>query len=488
MPPQEGFGKEPEPQELVTDYYRFRHEHRAPYQPQNSQPLSDLGLIYSLPSLMYRDYMFATSQPLCAFEGVARACQEGQVQYDAIIMNHAEIHADHWGLAELKRYPVLVLPAAECLADGQIALLTDYLRQGRTLAVTGDCGAKNEDNLPRQTSPLATWKKAGRVMEIRPGKTYLPPRAAESEATQAQTAETLAALREAVKEPVVRGELPRLLWVKTWTHGAGETKTQPILSAHFVNYNMDFQSRKATAAPPVPVTLALPKALVAEEAQWWVPAQPAQPVAMQRQGDTVTVTIPAVQVYGILVIGPKGAERLAGERLQTEALNARARLAVGSPVKPASDPEGAAALLAQSAEAADQLYLAELEKAVISPNAAKRLAFGAPQNFQGWTAISPELAYSADRGFGWLPLTDDSKPLPDEIYYDCAQKYGKGSVAPEPLAARLPFWPYQQPVPQPLQFSLSSGTSRSFRLDVPEGLYNVRIVTVNPSWTLRCWW
>lgn len=507
FPYQDSFSKEPVLQQLLTSYFRFRHEHRALYQPQNSRPLSDVGLVYSIPSLMYHDYMYSVSKPLCTFEGVARACQEGQVQYDVVIMNHPEIHADHWGLAELKRYRVLVLPASECLSDAQVALLTDCLKAGGTLLVAGDCGTRDEDNVPRVTPPLARWQQAGRVVLLRPGKAYAPPRAAESEATQTQAAETLTGLREAVKAPVVQGALPRLLWVKTWTHrgpagasgrgrasagpsgasGGGRASARPseadgpLFSAHFVNYDVDWESGRATDTAALPLTLRLPAGVVAEEAQWLLPGQPARLLNFQRQGTTLTLTLPPVHVYGLLLIGPKGAERGASEELQAAALNARLKLAGGG--EQASGPAAAAGLLQQQAAAADQAYLQGLRQAVQSDTATLRLAFGAAQDFADWKAVGPDTAYTAERGFGFLPATDDSEPLPDETYYDSAQKYGRGLVGPQPAALRLPFWPYREPTPQPLQFSLASGTPRSFRLDVPQGLYRVRLVNVNPSWT-----
>ncbi len=496
FPYQDSLSKEPALQQIMTDYYRFRHQNRGLYQPQNSQPLSDVGLIYSIPSLMYHDYMYSVSKPLCAFEGVARACQEGHVQYDVVIMNHPEIHADHWGLEELKRYRVLIVPAVECMTDAQIALLTDYLKQGGTLAVTGDCGTRDEDNLPRETSPLEAWKKAGRVVEIRPGKTFLPPRASEGDASRAQTAETLQGLHEAIQSPILQGELPSLLWVKTWTHGAGEGGSSRTLSAHFVNYNVDFETGTATDTQPLPLTVTVPQGVDAQEATWLLPGKDPLPLEVQVADGRATVTIPSVHIYGILTIGSREAQQQRNHALQAQALLARAQMAVAT--RPADDPlrtrvdsaaqtpqtpQSARELLQSVAQQSDADYLAGLKSAVTVDKPLVALAFGAPQDFAGWKCVKADMDYTAERGFGWLPVTDDSEPLPDETYYDSADKYGKDFVGPEPKAQRLPFWPYKQPVPQPLQFSLSSGTSRSFRLDVPAGRYRVRIVNVNPSWT-----
>lgn len=492
FPFQDSLEEAPVLRQLMTEYFRFRHAHRALFQPQNSVPYSEVGIIYSIPSFMYHDYMYSVSQPLCAFEGIVRACQEGHIQYDVIIMNHPEFYRDHWGLEELRAYRIIIVPAAECLTDAQIMLLTQYLKEGGTLAVTGACGTKDENNLPRANPPLERWKKAGRVIEIRPGKTYLPPRTKEGPATQAQTAETLQALWEALRSTqIIQGELPRLLWAKAWRHSlgasvsAGETLAGPfpILSVHFVNYDVDFETGKATDTASVPVTIRLPEGIQAEEAQWLVPGREPQTVALELAGRQARLMLPPVQIYGILVIGPRGEEAEASARLQLAALNARAQLSLGRSFSPAPDIRRAEEQLRKAATIGEERYLTRLQEAVELNKPVYAFAFGAPQDFGEWKAIQPDTAYTQERGYGWLPHTDDSEPMPEEIYYALAEKYGRKFVGPEPVAARLPFWPYRQPVPLPLQWSLSSGTPCRFRVDVPPGRYRVRVVNVNPSWT-----
>jgi hypothetical protein len=474
---QEGFAEKPEVEQKLTDYYRFRQEHRALYQPQSSTPLSDVALVYSIPTMMYHDYMYAVSTPLRALCGIARACQEGHIPYDVVILNHPLIHADHWKLEDLRRYRVLVLPAPECLSDAQIETLTAYLRQGGTLAVSGDCGVRNEDNLPRPQPPLGKWERAGRVVRILPGRTFLPPRVVESDETAQQTRDTVTALREALRgREVVSGQLPRLLWAKTWAHGG-------FVSAHLVNYDVDFGIGAATPTPPVAVTLSLPTDLQAETATWLVPGQREQTLPLKVQGDQATVTIPSVRVYGILVVGRAGAEAKGSEKLLARALAARAHFALGREQPVAADRPAAERLLQEAQQSRQGEYLAGLRKAADASRAVKAFAFGAKQLTEPWQTVAPDTAYTTDRGFGWLPNTDDSDPTPEETFYYQAAKYGKGFLGPEPAVTRLPFWPYGEPVPAPLQFSLSSGTPRTFRVDVGPGTYTVRVVTTNPSWT-----
>ena len=71
---------------------------------------------------------------------------------------------------------LFLLPAISTAAAGQTALVMtmngtispateEYLKRGGTLAVAGDCGTKDEDNVPRTIPALTLWKRAGRVIE-----------------------------------------------------------------------------------------------------------------------------------------------------------------------------------------------------------------------------------------------------------------------------------------------------------------------------------
>ena len=265
--------------------------------------------------------------------------------------------------------------------------------------------------------------------------------------------------------------------MKTWEHGG-------FVSAHFVNYDVNFDTGAATPTPPLAVTLSLPAGPKADAATWLVPGQPAQALPLKVLGGQAIVTIPAVRVYGILVVGPAGAEGQASEVLLARALAARAQFALGRKQPSAAMDRLAAERSLQGAQQSRQNeYLAGLRQAVDTGGAVKAFAFGSSQVAEPWRPVAADTAYAAERGFGWLPSTDDSDPTPEETCYYQAEQYGKGFLGPEPVATHLPFWPYAEPAPAPLQFSLSSGTPRTFRVDVKPDTYTVRVVTTNPSWT-----
>jgi hypothetical protein len=521
------FEKQPELERKMTDYFRFRHAHRALFADPGKEPYAEIALAYSIPTMMYHDYQHsAAAAPLKALAGIARALEEGHLPYDVVIFNHPEIHADRATLDRLKRYRLVVLPALECLADTQIRLLEAYLQAGGTLGLLGPSGIRNEDNLPRSEPPLDRWRKAGKVVDLLPGREFLPPRATESPKTRELTQQAIAAVREALgNETIITGDLPRMLWLTAWRHG------HELLSVHLVNYDVDYKSGQAAPTSPVPLTVTLPPAIAAEEAAWLVPGQKPQAIPVQSDGRKATVTIPSVRVYGILAIGRRGLDARASALRQAEAMLARATMAAGGnwgplgdqalenqPAAQARDPSlacrasvllaaqnlltrlkatpqcslaeaedyarSAAALLQAVQQSRDRTYLDGVRQLTVMDGATPQFAFGSTNPKSPWKAVAADTAYTPQTGFGWLPDEDDSDPTPEETDYAMAQKYGQKIVS-QVTAGRLLFWPYKEPPPAPLATNLGCGSRRRFRVDLPPGTYTVRVVTTNPSWTNR---
>ena len=503
---QRHFEKEAGLQRKLTDYFRFRREHRALFASQANSSYAQVAVAYSVPSMMYYNYAYANAPPVTALSGVARALQEGHVPYDVVLFNHPEIHTDHATLRDLQAYRLVILPSLECLSDPQVNLLTQYLQGGGTIGLIGDCAIRDEDNLPRPESPLAGWRKSGRVIDILPaGQSFLDVRAKESDATRELTRTAIESVRNALdSQTILSGDLPRFLWVNAWRH------RDDFVSLHFVNYDVDFETGTATATKPLKLTITLPAEVPPEEAVWLTADGKSQPVALQAGGPRVTATIPAVQVYGVLVVGRRGLDTVPSLVLEANALLARAAMASGGewgPLAQSVDRVGKMAAEAKSktlsADAAaayrdaarevlhavqqqgDATYIAALQDAVLIDDARVAFDFGAAENCRGWQAVRPNSVYSKETEFGWLPAADVTDPTTEETYYAMAQGYGAKYRGNEPVPGSLLFLPYRQPIPQPLRTNLGSGASRTFRVTVPVGTYEVRVVTTNPAWTNR---
>ena len=500
------FEKEPELQQKMTDYFRFRHEHWVLFADQSKSSYAQIAVAYSVPSMMYYDYAYANSPPVTALSGVARALEEGHLPYDVVLFNHPELHADHVTLQDLQSYRLVILPSLECLSDGQVDLLTRYLQGGGTIGLIGDCAVRNEDNLPRQQPPVSEWRRTGRVVDILPpGTGFFDVRAKQSDKTRELTRTAIESVGRALDgQTILSGNLPPTLWVKTWRHG------NDFLSLHFVNYDINFESGRATATQPTQVTLAMPPGIPAEDAAWLTPDGKSQAVEVRTVGSHVSFTIPELHVYGVLVVGRRGLDSVQSQVLHANAMAARARMASGndwgtlaaqadivgemaakasssslSPDEATTYRNAAQELLQSTQQQRDTGYLARLRDAVAVDDARLAFDFGAAESAQGWQAVRPGSVYTPETGFGWLPAEDETDATPEETYYAMASQYGAKYRGNEPVVGSLLFWPYPKPIPQPLRTNLGSGTSRTFRVNIPAGRYRARVVTTNPAWTNR---
>jgi hypothetical protein len=363
---------------------------------------------------------------------------------------------------------------------------------------------RDEDNNPRSPSPVDAWRRAGRVVEILPGRNFLPARAQDGDATQQLTRTAIESVSNALGgQTSLSGNLPRMLWVKAWRHG------DDFVNWHWVNYDIDFTSGNARPTQPVDLTVTLPAGVPAEEVVWLTPDGTRRPLSIVVHEEQVQVTLPSVRVYGVLIIGRKGREQVLSAQLEGEALLARATSACGGrwdelaeetsivqaagkriaagPLQAAdaSDYSQAAGRLLRACQVQqDNGYVAAVRRSAGTEGAVLALDFGARQSQDPWKTVTANTAYSAETGFGFLPGPDDSEPTPEETYYAGARRYG-GSIATEVNAGRLLFWPYRELAPAPLQTNLGCGAARRFRVDVPPGQYTVRAVTTNPSWSNR---
>jgi len=505
---QQAFEQEPILLDKLTEYFRLRHNHRAIYANHTKQPYARVALAYSIPTMMYRNYQYTgDAPPNNALPGTARALEEGHIPFEVVILNHPEIHADRVTLEQLKLYRMIILPALECLSDAQIDLFTRYVQTGGTLGLIGKSGIRDENNLPRSGSAEPQWQKAGRVIDILPGRNFLPTRTRENDQTRELTAVALEALRQGLdSDTIISGNLPRLLWINTWNHG------NDFISVHFVNYNVDFESGNATPTESAEVTVTLPPDIPAEQAAWLGPDGTRRTLRMVVQGTKVTVTLPPVRVYGVLIVGRKELDRAYNSLVRGDALMARATMACDGQwneledradalaarrtvvatelnrnggVAAAEDyARQASALIQEIQRSQDVAYMCRVSESVNTDGAVLALDFGGSREQPLWRIVEPTTTYDPQTGFGWLPWNDETDATPEERYYAMAQKYG-GSMATQVTAGRLLFWPYRQPPPAPLSTNLACGMSRRFRIDIEPGDYTVRVVTTNPSWTNR---
>ncbi|MGC9319685.1 MAG: beta-galactosidase trimerization domain-containing protein [Armatimonadota bacterium] len=501
---QVGYSERQELLDVVRDFWQFRHDHRAIFTREGRSRHARVAVAYSIPTQMYAEYRSNVHAPhFNDLSGIGRALFEAHIPFDALIFHHPDMRADRWSAEDLSRYRLVILPSVTCIADEQVARLSEYLQAGGTVAVIGEFGTRDENNAHRRPVALAHLREQGRVVQLLDGGHMHFNRADESEETRAIVAQAIAGVREALGgETLLDGAIPRMLWAIPWVHRA---EGEELLSVHFVNYDVDFEAARANPTDAFQVSIRLPEGMGEPgEATWLTTDGGPRTLALSVEDGIVGVEVPSVRVYGVLVLGAQGVERALSDRLQGEAMLMRAAFAAGERFGRYQDRVGqitalrgeddaafrarAEQLLRDVAADEDERYFEGWRQMADAEGAVLALDFGAEEDAGAWRALGPETAYSPDMGYGWLPVDDSSQPTPEETGYGVAHRYGQGQQ--EIVAQGLPFWPYQwRPDPAIIGRALFCGGSRTLRIDLPDGVYRVRVVRGNPSWTnrnLRC--
>jgi hypothetical protein len=476
---------------------KLRDSHRELFSARGRKRWAEVALLYSIPTFLFDPCVPTVSTPDTGpqndLSGTARTLEDAHVPFDAVVLNHPDLRAGGTPEPDLSRYRLVIAPSVERVSEAQLALLERYLRGGGALAVLGRFGARDENNRPRSGDALARLRAAGRVRVLLAGGSFPASRVAESPDVAALEARAQAEILALLPDPILAGELPARTWVKTWRHASG------LVSLHFVNYDVGFESGVAQPTQPARLRVRLPRELHAREAIWLAPGEAGQSLALERKGEALELTVPSLRVYGVLVLGPAGGEARASALALGDRRIAATRFALGGDARAESRLGPVTALRAHAAQdyaaRASQLlravsgereaaYLAGVRELGEFGDPVAAFDFGGRHTPPPWKGVTATSAYRAETGFGWLPSDDDSRPSPEESAY--ASGLGTASDALREMPLAFPFWPYEPEVlPKPLHTAIVSGKRQRFRVDLPNGDYRVSLVAANGSYNQR---
>ena len=483
----------PEALAALASLLELRDRHRAVYQARGRVRIADVALLYSVATALFDQCVpnasSSDSPPQNDFGSAARALEDGHVPYDVVVLRHPDL-APGAREPDLSRYKLVLAPSLESLADADLARLTRFLKGGGTLAVLGKLGVRDERNRARGADALAALRAAGKVKLLLGGASFPETRSSPNTKGRALGAQLVAELAPLLPGARVSGDLPQTTWLKLWHHAGG------FASAHFVSYALDYATGAARPAPPVTVRLRLPGDVRPERAQWLVPGEPERELSVRLAGGAAEVSLPALRVYGVLVLGPAGAEarasalargdqRLArARRAGTGASDLDARLGRVAALRrgdPAAYDSAAGALLRALSDERERAYLDGIARLGDAGDPVALFAFGQRADLGPWRAVRADSAYERALGFGWLPRDDDSSASPEERDYAGAIGQDPDALTSVPMASL--YWPYlPSALPAPVSSALVSGPARTFRLDLPDGDYRVNLVAANGGW------
>lgn len=240
----------------LAPYIRFFHDRRDLL--RNAEVVTDVAILRSFPSQVYAESAQA--------QLTAQAEQfliENRVPFQIIYDCH---------LTELSRYRALVLAGCVAMSDTQIEDVRKFTAGGGRVLLVGNAATHDEWLIPRKT----------------PGLTNLPQAQLVRTQNSADLGRAVAALLQAPPSLTVEG--PSGL--------CAELTEQPGRRlVHLVNYRTD------TPARNINVTVQLPKGEPVKSVRLARPEHDKDVnLEIRRQEKAITCVVPAIDVYGIVVV------------------------------------------------------------------------------------------------------------------------------------------------------------------------------------------
>jgi hypothetical protein len=287
---------------VSTPMLEFYREHLDRYC-RGTENVADVAVLHTWPSMAYS--INDTYVPTTLMEQVLI---QHKVPFDILFDEDMD---------QMNRYQEIILPGQECVADGQVQKLLEFVRNGGTLLLTGNTAQYNQWRERRHANPLLPARSEGKGRVV-----YIPEIVrVELETSKAQTTEEnpepgntqqrvarmtpaqwiLPKNHEAICHIVVDG-LPKGLSIKT---GAPLTTVMDLLTRptsretilHFVNFD-----RKNTLAPfSVTARKEFP-GLVKSISCLSPDRDQTLPLTYREEDDCVTFTVPSTKLYAMIVI------------------------------------------------------------------------------------------------------------------------------------------------------------------------------------------
>jgi hypothetical protein len=274
-------------------YARFIRDNRAIY--QGASHLADVGVLFSYASEVW-DYWVEPSsmEPNHnrQWYGLCQALTDASIQYDVLFAADGRIIPNDLTQDDLLAYPTLIVPWVYALSDEQVGLLQDYARGGGRLLIAGEFATYDEEKNERP-SPV--------VVDFPPlGATVIPALDLEAYLNDPQGQRAVATLNE------LASLIPdRLVTITSPSVTAQLNQKGDTLYCHLVNKDLQDSGFRPQRSFQVGIAPPSGLSLTGANAAYLSPdlsnRQPSF-LPLTRQNDVLEVTVPDLDVYGVLVI------------------------------------------------------------------------------------------------------------------------------------------------------------------------------------------
>lgn len=259
---------DPQLYRMYVDYAKWMHEHRSLLTHRES--LAKAALVYSLPTLMFRQYS-ALQIPgegrLPEFERMADLLDENQVAYDVVVLGHPEFWDDTKALERLERqYSTIILPSVDCMSNEQILFFKKMEKAGK--AILANLPVSFDENMNRRSNdiPMATEETSDHsIVQIS---------------------------RDA---GLVVAEVPPHVTVNLWQSCNGSS-----VDVHLTNFDVDIPGNRINPVKDIPVAVRLPDGFRLERCVVSQYGRSDETLKYQRRGEDVEVILPQLDAYAII--------------------------------------------------------------------------------------------------------------------------------------------------------------------------------------------
>ena len=259
----------------------------------------DVAVVLSVPTLMWEraDYWgIENDRFVGSFQGAASMVRDAGHPYDVLVFGHPDIEDEFGSLERLHAYDQVVLPAVTCLSDDQRTALREFLDAGGSVLVVDDEPLRNADYQPLPGSELAS------VLE-HANTTRLPGTAARDYWEQIETSDG-GVVGDALNESRLRLDTTRPHGVTVQTRPGDEPER---LVVQVVNYDLNIATGDVKPLTNTTVTITDPDIEVSH-ARYYKPGTAPEDLSVEPTDGGVSITLPEVGVWGVLVIGASASE------------------------------------------------------------------------------------------------------------------------------------------------------------------------------------
>lgn len=265
----------------------------------------DIAVVRSIPTDLWNTgahpWQIDNDDIKASFGGAANVVTEAHRPYDVLIFGHPDLWDDEVMLDRLGTYEQVILPSVTCVSAAQRNALASALDNGVHVIVTDDRPGKDADFEALSASerseildhPNAT------VLQDTPARDYWNGKG-DGTALRAALAE---------RDPLVATDVDSGLELTVQRHADPD---RIVIQA--VNYDFDLDAGEMNTVTDLSLEVSNDFGIDLSTATYHRPGQAPETLPVDISGDRASLTLPSLDVWGVLVLGPdKAVVSLAGE-------------------------------------------------------------------------------------------------------------------------------------------------------------------------------